>query len=310
MLPLLDVRPRRAGAGVHARASSPRSRSRCATAPRARSSPPPPAIPTAPIARRRSIDGSRRRAARRVDAHRCSRPGSPTARVDRRAGARRHRARRRSRPRPVPPPTRRWPTIRFDGMQVRRDIGWRAPGADADVVRRRRRRHRRGQPGRRADEGAPSSAPTAPTVLRGVGSFGGAFSAKAIAAMDDPVLVASTDGVGTKVELAARLGPVPRRRRTTSSTTASTTCSCRRRGRCSSSTTSPPARSTPTSSPRSSTGMAEACEAAGCALLGGETAEMPGVYAPGAFDIAGTLVGVAERARPAPPRRRRAPATC
>ena len=42
-------------------------------------------------------------------------------------------------------------------------------------------------------------------------------------------------------------------------------------------------------------GMAEACEAAGCALLGGETAEMPGVYAPGAFDIAGTLVGIAER---------------
>jgi phosphoribosylaminoimidazole synthetase len=44
-------------------------------------------------------------------------------------------------------------------------------------------------------------------------------------------------------------------------------------------------------------GMAEACRAAGCALLGGETAEMPGVYQPGAFDIAGTLVGVAERSR-------------
>jgi phosphoribosylaminoimidazole synthetase len=43
-------------------------------------------------------------------------------------------------------------------------------------------------------------------------------------------------------------------------------------------------------------GMADACRAAGCALLGGETAEMPGVYQPGAFDIAGTLVGVAERA--------------
>jgi phosphoribosylaminoimidazole synthetase len=42
-------------------------------------------------------------------------------------------------------------------------------------------------------------------------------------------------------------------------------------------------------------GMADACAAAGCVLLGGETAEMPGVYAPGAFDIAGTLVGVAER---------------
>ena len=43
------------------------------------------------------------------------------------------------------------------------------------------------------------------------------------------------------------------------------------------------------------TGMAEACAAAGCALLGGETAEMPGVYADGAFDIAGTLIGVVER---------------
>ena len=58
------------------------------------------------------------------------------------------------------------------------------------------------------------------------------------------------------------------------------------------------------------TGMAEACEAAGCVLLGGETAEMPGVYAPGAFDVAGTLVGVADRGRAAPPRRRRPPATC
>jgi phosphoribosylaminoimidazole synthetase len=42
-------------------------------------------------------------------------------------------------------------------------------------------------------------------------------------------------------------------------------------------------------------GMADACAAAGCVLLGGETAEMPGVYVEGAFDIAGTLVGVAER---------------
>ena len=41
--------------------------------------------------------------------------------------------------------------------------------------------------------------------------------------------------------------------------------------------------------------MSEACRAVDCALLGGETAEMPGVYMPGATDVAGTIVGVADR---------------
>jgi phosphoribosylformylglycinamidine cyclo-ligase len=45
------------------------------------------------------------------------------------------------------------------------------------------------------------------------------------------------------------------------------------------------------------TGISEACHQAGCALLGGETAEMPGVYTPGEFDVAGTIVGVLERDR-------------
>jgi phosphoribosylaminoimidazole synthetase len=108
------------------------------------------------------------------------------------------------------------------------------------------------------------------------------------------VLVASTDGVGTKVELAARLGRV--------------------RGighdivnHCVDDVLVQAARPLffldYIAASRLDadlvadvvTGMAEACEAAGCALLGGETAEMPGVYAPGAFDVAGTLVGVAER---------------
>ena len=179
-------------------------------------------------------------------------------------------------------------------MQVRRDIGWRAPGAaltsyaaaGVDI-----------DEGNRAVAGMKAAVERThgAEVVRGVGSFGGVFSAKAIAAMDDPVLVASTDGVGTKVELAARLGRV--------------------RGvgtdivnHCIDDVLVQAARplffldyiaaSTLDADLVAEvvTGMAEACEAAGCTLLGGETAEMPGVYAPGAFDIAGTLVGVAERA--------------
>jgi phosphoribosylformylglycinamidine cyclo-ligase len=45
------------------------------------------------------------------------------------------------------------------------------------------------------------------------------------------------------------------------------------------------------------TGMASACREAGCTLLGGETAEMPGVYHSQAFDVAGTIVGLVERKR-------------
>jgi len=131
-------------------------------------------------------------------------------------------------------------------------------------------------------------------VVRGVGSFGGAFSAKALTTMRDPVLVASTDGVGTKVELAARLGRV----RGTGIDIVN---------HCIDDVLVQAARPLffldyiaagsldAELVAEVVSGMAEACAAAGCTLLGGETAEMPGVYAPGAFDIAGTLVGVAER---------------
>ena len=183
--------------------------------------------------------------------------------------------------------------IHFDGMQVRRDIGWRALGAELTSY---------AAAGVDIDEGsravsemkAAVEATHHNGVLKGVGSFGGVFSAKAILELDDPVLVASTDGVGTKVELAARLGMV--------------------RGvgmdivnHCIDDVLVQSARPLFFLDYIAASvldadmvaevvrGMADACRAAGCALLGGETAEMPGVYLPGAFDVAGTLVGVAER---------------
>ena len=185
--------------------------------------------------------------------------------------------------------------IAFDGMYIRRDIGWRAPGstlrtyADTGVDI---------DEGNRAVESMRDAVARThgPSVLRGVGSFGGVIDLSATRAMAEPVLVASTDGVGTKVELAARLGSV--------------------RGigadivnHCIDDVLVQSARPMffldyIAASELDAdlvtevvTGMAEACEAAGCALLGGETAEMPGVYSSGSFDIAGTLIGVAERAQ-------------
>jgi phosphoribosylamine--glycine ligase/phosphoribosylaminoimidazole synthetase len=185
--------------------------------------------------------------------------------------------------------------VSFEGMQVRRDIGWRALGAGLASY---------AAAGVDIDEGsravsemkAAVEATHDNGVLKGVGSFGGVFSAKAILELDDPVLVASTDGVGTKVELAARLGMV--------------------RGvgmdivnHCIDDVLVQSARPLFFLDYIAASvldadmvaevvrGMADACRAARCALLGGETAEMPGVYLPGAFDIAGTLVGVADRSQ-------------
>ncbi len=132
-----------------------------------------------------------------------------------------------------------------------------------------------------------------PAVLADVGSFGGLFALDNLP--PQPVLVASTDGVGTKVKLAAELG--------------------RWRGigadivnHCVNDILVQNARPLffldyiaasklePQQVAEVVMGMAEACRAAGCALLGGETAEMPGVYAPGAFDVAGTIIGLVDRA--------------
>ncbi len=133
-------------------------------------------------------------------------------------------------------------------------------------------------------------------VLAGIGAFGGMFDASALKAMDAPVLVASTDGVGTKTKVAASLG----RWETIGQDLVN---------HCVNDILAQGARPLffmdyiaasrldAAQAATIVTGMAAACRENGLALLGGETAEMPGVYAEGEIDVAGTIVGVVDRAR-------------
>lgn len=135
-----------------------------------------------------------------------------------------------------------------------------------------------------------------PAVLAGMGAFGGCFDAGlALAGLREPVLVSSTDGVGTKTLVAAAMN-----RYDTVGKDLVNHCvnDILVQG-------AEPlffldyiasAQLEPAQVAMLVGGVAAACRAVGCALLGGETAEMPAVYAPGAFDLAGTIVGVVERA--------------
>jgi phosphoribosylamine--glycine ligase / phosphoribosylformylglycinamidine cyclo-ligase len=189
-------------------------------------------------------------------------------------------------------------TIHFPGMHYRKDIG--VPAKDVSNLISIKSAY--AAAGVSIDEGDRSinmirravRSTFNPRVLSDVGSFGGLFDATGLAKMDAPVLVASTDGVGTKCMLAAQaqrlkgLGHdlvnhcvndilVQGARplffldymafpRLDSAMVADLVC-----------------------------GISEACKNVDCALLGGETAEMPGVYIEGQFDLAGTIVGVVER---------------
>ncbi|MGC8780983.1 MAG: phosphoribosylformylglycinamidine cyclo-ligase [Anaerolineae bacterium] len=135
-----------------------------------------------------------------------------------------------------------------------------------------------------------------PEVLAGIGAFGGLFDAAALARMAAPVLVASTDGVGTKTKIAVALGRYD-------------TIGHDIVNHCVNDILVQGARPLffldyvasakliPEVVATVVGGCARACRAVGCALLGGETAEMPGVYAPGELDLVGTIVGVVERDR-------------
>lgn len=136
-------------------------------------------------------------------------------------------------------------------------------------------------------------------VLAGIGAFGGMYHATKIKAMQDPVLVASTDGVGTKVHLAVQVKKYKSLGYDIVNHSINDILVQGAR----------PlffldylaaSKLVPETMADIVTGMSEACRAAGCALLGGETAEMPDVYAEQMLDIAGTIVGVVERTQALP----------
>jgi len=130
-----------------------------------------------------------------------------------------------------------------------------------------------------------------PEVIADVGPFGGLFR---LGSYRDPVLVASTDSVGTKVKLAAILGRYEGLGHDLVNHCVNDVLT----------TGAEPlffldyiGGSSVTDEAKLAmvAGVAAACREAGCALLGGETADMPGLYADGDFDLVGFVVGVVER---------------
>ncbi|MEO6213799.1 MAG: phosphoribosylformylglycinamidine cyclo-ligase [Vicinamibacterales bacterium] len=134
-----------------------------------------------------------------------------------------------------------------------------------------------------------------PGVLSDIGSFGGLFRLNA-SGIDDPVLVASADGVGTKLRLAFMTG-------------VHDTIGRDLVNHCVNDILVQGAeplffldylatgRLDPEVALQIVQGLADGCRENGCALLGGETAEMPGFYADGEYDVAGFVVGAVSRAR-------------
>ena len=132
-------------------------------------------------------------------------------------------------------------------------------------------------------------------VMGNIGAFGGMFDLAALG-VREPVLVSGTDGVGTKLKLAFELD-----RHDTIGIDAVAMCvnDVLAQG-------AEPlffldyvavGHNEPAKVEAIVAGVAEGCRQAGCALIGGETAQMPGMYGGGEYDIAGFTCGVVERSR-------------